>query len=141
MADDDVEEALDRYEESKALSLRGTPSYLVTLSTPTGHVTVRGLDARPLQEIVSGIGTTTVTAEYPMAVLEGVKDLVNFGAVVARPKDVVSISSFIEASSYDDDDDDDDDVDGDEDSDEADMSEEEPAVEHPMLKVNKGKKK
>jgi hypothetical protein len=136
MADDDVEEALDRYEESKALSLRGTPSYLVTLSTPTGHVTVRGLDARPLQEIVSGIGTTTVTAEYPMAVLEGVKDLVNFGAVVARPKDVVSISSFIEASSYDDDD-----VDGDEDSDEADMSEEEPAVEHPMLKVNKGKKK
>lgn len=133
MADDDVEEALDRYEQSKALSLRGTPSYLVTLSTPTGHVTVRGLDARPLQEIISGIALLSTSAELPVSVLEGVKDLVNFGVVVARPKDVVSISSFIDPGvGYDDDDD----GDGDDDD------EEEEAVEeaHPMLSVKKNKK-
>ena len=136
--------AIATYEASKAYALRGTPAYLVTLATPSGNTTVRGLDERPLDEIVRELGGPGAA---PRMILRGCENLVNFGVVVARPESVVSISSYVENYPVDDgegpggdDEDGEGDVDGDGDGDtEGDGDDAEDGddkitrLQHPML--------
>lgn len=89
---------IQQYAAYKALALQGNPCYLVTLATHRGPIQVRGLDERKLDEIVLSwkSADTGLVSTAPMPVLAGIAQLNGYGAVVARPKDVLSISSFID---------------------------------------------
>lgn len=89
--------AIEAFEAYKVLALRGNASYVVTLQTPRGLAQVRGLDERKPAEVLQAWQSNCRLADsIPTTILDGVAQVHGFGLVVARPKDVLSISSLID---------------------------------------------